>query len=126
MLVELKKVKITQSILKQVLQASFTELVAGNVLGWVIDRKVRKILIYNPDTQVLRFQYFPSEFKIDTEWVQIDNHGTREFRHFIYYYSQNGSAYYKFDKHDEESVKGYYTQLVEFKNAAITAGQIYF
>ncbi len=125
--VEIKRVKITSSILKQVLGASYDEMIAENVIGWVIEKGIKKILIYDKLTKKLKFAYYPTSIEIEKDYKQIDNVGTRELQHVITYGTTRGTIYFKDAVfHDLENVTKKYERLKEFHIAANTHGQIYF
>lgn len=80
--VELKKVKITLSVIKQLLPATCHQMESYTPLGWVVvkDGKYskQKILLYNGNTNILTYCLLPKKiilnkrFYSDTEYKQID------------------------------------------------------
>ena len=70
----LKKTKITNSILKQALRSTHTDLSNGKILGWCLFGKFgKKIVCYRDDTHVLSI--FPM-FK-EIECIPIENNSFR-------------------------------------------------
>lgn len=66
MIVELKKVKITRSILSQLTSPVLTEMQNYEVLGWVFD-KSKFILLYNRQTQSLSKMRVFFNLRIDND-----------------------------------------------------------
>jgi len=66
MIVELKKVKITKSILSQLTSPLFNEIAKYEVLGWVFD-KSKYILLYNKETKTLSKMRVLFSLRIDSQ-----------------------------------------------------------
>lgn len=127
MLVELKKVKLTSSVIKQIQMAGFDEMVAEHVIGWVVvDKGIKKIIIQNPTTKVLRFQYYPTDIKVEKEHRQINTYGTFQWQYSILYSTQRGSVQLTNRSADEEDINSKFLRMKEFWNAARAAGQIFY
>lgn len=126
MLVELKKVKLTSSIIKQIQIAGFDEMVAEHVIGWVDVKGLRKIIIQNPTTKVLRYHLWPKEIEVEKDNVQIDNHGTREWQYCVLYHTQRGTVRITDRIPDEVATNNRCLRMQEFKNAARAAGQVFY
>lgn len=86
--VQLKKTKISKSILSQTVRCSDIDLNIGAVLGWCIFKSTKYIVLYRHDiNQLSKFPYFKDiEFgdnyhdtlsinKISSHWVKIKLYG---------------------------------------------------
>lgn len=124
MLIELRKIKITASILKQLQIASLTQMKTYKALGYVLYKDRKTILLYDDVNKTLCYMYF-YDAKIITEQIQIDSHGTREQQWKVEL--SNSRGYYPTGfSNNEVEANELYKQIENRKHEANTIGQIYF
>ena len=87
MIVELKKVKITKSILSQLTSPIYNEISKYEVLGWVFE-KSKFILLYNKDSNSLSKMRWLLNIRIDNNkpnQVLFSANGMASFKSFPTY-----------------------------------------
>lgn len=102
-IVELRKINVTKSILSQIECASQHEFFSHTPLGWYLwtekGKSERRILLYSQGLQDLKwYPWFQhpavKPFKLESESVQIDSHGTRETQYFVEIETNRSSSFY--------------------------------
>lgn len=111
MIVELKKVKITKSILSQLTSPMFKDISNYEVLGWVFD-KSKYILLYNKETKTL------SKMRV-LFGLRIDSHKPNQVL-----YTQNGLASFK-AFHSNQEALNWCALINTIQSQAIIQGQLF-
>lgn len=123
--IELRKIKITASILKQLQIASENQMKTYAALGYVLYKDRKRILLYDEVNQTLCYMYF-FDAKVITDQIQIDSHGTREQQWKVELTFFRGGYYITSFSNNEIEANELYTQVEARKREANTIGQIYF
>jgi hypothetical protein len=127
--VEVKKVKITKSIINQSLMASTHQMFNCDVLGFVVlpqDKSTKtRVLIYDGTTQqVLLGPHYKSATTV-TEWDQIDNYGTRAEVLKVDIEDHSGHTHRWVCPTNEET-EDYYHKVKSYMRRVNSAGQVYY
>lgn len=122
MIVELKKVKITTSILKQLQYATMPQIEAYEVIGYVVVKAKRFttkwILLYQGGTNTLVYIYYPRLLEVRSE--------SNPYKYHLSYISDYGTTMYQ----DKEQSRGYAQRCFDVsslvKSDADRKGQIFY
>jgi len=122
-IVELKKVKITKSIIAQSNEANLDRMLnTDQIIGWVNiqykNKWCKQILFYDEILKRLFVQYYPNSIEAEP----YSNSGTNGWWVRYNYYDRN----YYFKANDEQSAKNLQAQLENMVRAAYAKGQIYY
>ena len=111
MIVELKKVKITKSILSQLTSPLFNEIGKYEVLGWVF-HKSKYILLYNKETKTL------SKMRV-LFGLRVDSQKPNQV-----IYTQNGLSSFK-AFHSNQEALNWCALINTIQSQAIIQGQLF-
>ena len=112
--VQLKRTKITKSIMSQVMLASITQMTKLKVLGWVLHDHKQKILFYDSSINNLMYTRFPKS---------IEKDGDNKIRYTYLDRGITNSIFYQLDT--EELRDKTFDQLIQMKDNAKLLGQIF-
>ncbi|ROI05468.1 hypothetical protein EGI16_03520 [Chryseobacterium sp. G0240] len=121
MQIEIKKSKLTLSILNQIVTSSnLSSFDDFKPLGWVLTKKNR-FHVFIKDGTMLKMPY-SNTFYIDEYFKQIDEHGTRK-KTFKVRIVNSSIHYIEFDSEIEAST--YVQKYKELINSSLEKGQFY-
>ncbi len=127
--VELKRTKITKSIINQALPASTQQMFLCDVLGFVVLGASKpaqtKVLIYDGTTNQILLAPHYKHVKTVTEWDQIDNYGTRAEVLKVDAEEHSGRTH-RWKCQTNEETEAYYHSLMSYMRKVGRAGQIYY
>lgn len=136
--VELKKTKITKSIVEQSLSGSYNLMHQNHnydILGWCLIKKIRKVLLYNRLTnQILTLPYvkfFGDDIKIEEKGEQrSDGNGGWIYPNIkkirIYFCDLSACTYISQDENQTfEDMENIFTKVKDFYKQVNQKGQIY-
>lgn len=81
--IELKKIKLTNSIIGQLNMAMPSQIINFEVLGYVNHKKDKKVLLYDKMTNRLAYCFYIQEIRFNEDSVQIDSHGAHEQQYWV-------------------------------------------
>jgi hypothetical protein len=122
MQVEIKKSKLTLSILNQVvLSANLSSFDDHTPLGWVLTSKGR-FHVFIKDGEMLKMAY-NTTFETNDYLKQIDNEGSRKQVFKVRIFANNSIHYIEFDTENEAS--NYVNKYQNLIDSSLEKGQFY-
>lgn len=122
MIVELKKVKLTGSIIKQIVYAGPHQMAKYDVLGWIIvtekGSKYKRIILYDSATNSLAYVYYPNT-------MEIRQNAAPTF--YVAYISDRGLLQYNDSQYNtKEDMQKLLDVMVAMRDKAKIKGQIFY
>lgn len=125
-IVELKKLKITKSILSQSLYASIVNMLNTDVLGWIMFKSGkywRKLIVfYHKDKKTILLKDYPTKMEV----VPSSDGKGGVIYSVVYKYDRGSSIYRETDDGTKEEADKLLDKLLKMKETVDNKGQIYY